>query len=46
MPDTVKGLMQLKKKIEINAPIEVCYQAWINQAKFPEFMKKVLEPIR
>jgi uncharacterized membrane protein len=40
---TINGIKQIKKKIEINAPVEVCYQTWINQAKFPEFMRKILK---
>ncbi len=42
MPQPVHGIRQLKESIEINAPAQTCYQYWVNQSQFPEFMSKVL----
>jgi uncharacterized membrane protein len=38
----VNGIRKTKKKIEIHAPVEWCYQTWINYSQFPVFMTRVL----
>lgn len=42
MSHFVEGLRKIKKKIEIHAPVEWCYQTWINYSQFPVFMTRVI----
>ncbi|WP_303675227.1 hypothetical protein [Vampirovibrio chlorellavorus] len=42
MAQPVQGIRQIKECIEVNAPAQTCYQYWVNQSQFPEFMSKVL----
>ncbi len=42
MAQPVHGLRLFKDSIEVRAPAQTCYQYWVNQSQFPEFMSKVL----
>lgn len=35
------GLQHLKTQICVNAPVEVCYQAWLDFEKMPEFISRL-----
>lgn len=37
------GLNQLKSEIQIKAPVEVCYQGWLDSPRMPEVMRRVLD---
>lgn len=36
------GLHQIKNSIAIHAPVECCYQDWIDSPHLPDFMRRVL----
>ncbi len=35
-------MYKITRKIEVNAPVEVCYQIWTNFEAFPRFMHKLI----
>ncbi len=39
---SAEGIRNIKHKINIQAPVESCYQAWIHYTRFPTFMRRVL----
>lgn len=41
MANITHGMHQLKSKIIINAPVEVCYQAWLEARHLPDVMHRV-----
>jgi hypothetical protein len=42
MPSITRGLHQLKSKITIHAPVEVCYQSWLDSLHLPDAIRRVL----
>jgi len=43
MKDCPPGLKRIKSQLMVNAPVERCYQAWMNSAKMPDFMSRVIQ---
>lgn len=42
MPNVTRGIHQLKSKIVIQAPVEVCYQGWLDSPQLSTAMRRVL----
>src|SRR5437868_812616 len=40
--NTTFGVKKIKEKISIKAPVETCYQAWIEAIHLSDIMKRVL----
>lgn len=36
------GIHNLKSSVRIQAPVEICYQAWLETPRFPNFMSRVV----
>jgi uncharacterized membrane protein len=39
---TSSSVQQLKSAISVHAPVEACYQAWINTCRIPSFIRRAL----
>lgn len=42
MPNLTLGMCHLKKRIHVKAPVEICYQTWLDSPHLTDVMKRVL----
>jgi uncharacterized membrane protein len=43
MGELTPGVYHMKSRIEIHAPVEMCYQAWLDSARLPSIMGRVID---